>query len=76
MRQNTHYLCFDAFPFYFRLYSLIAFLYSATAIFAARCALIRLVWACVHEINIAFTAGGITGMLGFVCICLAELRRI
>ena len=25
---------------------------------------------------IAFTAGGITGMLGFVCICLAELRRI
>ena len=24
----------------------------------------------------AFTAGGITGMLGFVCICLAELRRI
>ena len=26
--------------------------------------------------NIAFTAGGITGMLGFVCICLAELRRI
>ena len=49
MRQNTHYLCFDAFPFYFRLYSLIAFLYSATAIFAARCALIRLVWACVYE---------------------------
>ena len=27
-------------------------------------------------LNIAFTAGGITGMLGFVCICLAELRRI
>ena len=27
-------------------------------------------------VNIAFTAGGITGMLGFVCICLAELRRI
>lgn len=26
--------------------------------------------------NIAFMAGGITGMLGFVCICLAELRRI
>ena len=25
-------------------------------------------------LNIAFTAGGITGML--VCICLAELRRI
>lgn len=27
-------------------------------------------------LNIAFTTGGITGMLGFVCICLAELRRI
>ena len=26
--------------------------------------------------NIALTAGGVTGMLGFVCICLAELRRI
>ena len=49
MRQNTNNECFDAFPFYFHLYSLIAFLYSATAIFAARCALIRLVWACVHE---------------------------
>ena len=30
----------------------------------------------VAVLNIAFTAGGITGMLGFVCICLAELRRI
>ena len=27
-------------------------------------------------LNIYFTEDGITGMLGFVCICLAELRRI
>lgn len=30
-------------------YSLITFRYSAIAILAARCALIRLEWACVHE---------------------------
>ena len=30
-------------------YSLITFLYSATAIFSARCALIRFVCACVHD---------------------------
>ena len=36
MRQNTNNECFDASPFYFRLYSLIAFLYSATAIYGAQ----------------------------------------
>lgn len=34
------------------------------------------VMAAKAVLNIAFTAGGITGMLGFVCICLAELRRM
>ena len=31
------------------VYSLITFLYSATAILDARYAFIRFVWACVHE---------------------------
>ena len=26
--------------------------------------------------SIALTVGGFTGIVGFVCICLAELRRI
>ena len=26
--------------------------------------------------NAALTVGGLTGLVGFVCICLAELRRI
>ena len=26
--------------------------------------------------NASLTVGGLTGMVGFVCICLAELRRI
>ena len=43
--------------------------------FAAAFALAK-VMAVKAVLNIAFTAGGITGMLGFVCICLAELRRI
>ena len=34
------------------------------------------VMAAKEVLNIAFTAGDITGMFGFVCICLAELRRI
>ena len=47
-------------------------------IFAVAFALAKLcgVMAVKAVLNIAFTAGGITGMLGFVCICLAELRRI
>lgn len=28
------------------------------------------------EANASLTVGGLTGMVGFVCICLAELRRI
>ena len=46
--------------------------------FAVAFALAKLcgVMAVKAVLNIAFTAGGITGMLGFVCICLAELRRI
>ena len=46
--------------------------------FAVAFALAKLcgVMATKAVLNIAFTAGGITGMLGFVCICLAELRRI
>lgn len=27
-------------------------------------------------VNAGYTVGGITGMIGFLCICLAELRRI
>ena len=46
--------------------------------FAVAFALAKLcgVMAVKAVLNIAFTAGGITGILGFVCICLAELRRI
>ena len=59
-------------------YRYIILLLGTAVSFAVAFALAKLcgVMAVKAVLNIAFTAGGITGMLGFVCICLAELRRI